>query len=251
MRAFAILVLLLLAFATPAAAHGDVSRFAFEQHPGAKLPQTLAFADDRGRAISLGDYLGRAPIVLVLGYFDCPNLCDTAFAGVLESLRTSRLEPGRDYHGLFVSINPRENPARAAAKKREQLGSESAEAWSFLTGPASASSALAQAVGFPFEYDAKEREYVHPAGFIVVSPSGTISRYFPGVRFDARELRTALRDAARGRVGTLADRLLLLCAHFEPATGRYGTLIWNATRALVLLFALGFAALLWRQRQRR
>ncbi len=244
--------ILLLAFSAPAAAHGNLSRFAFEQHLGSHLPAALGLADEHARAVNIGDYFGGAPLVLVMGYFDCPNLCDTAFAGVKESLDAAGLRPGRDYRGVFVSIDARENPERAAARKREQLDPASAAAWSFLTGAAATTSALASVVGFPFEYDAGEREYRHPAGFVIVSPSGIISRYFPGVRFDPQEVRFALQQASLGRVGSLADRLLLLCAHLGPATGKYGALVWNITRVVVLLFVLALAgAFLWQKVRER
>jgi len=242
-----LVVLVLLLGSLHVSAHGlDPSRFEFQQHLGAALPASAQFTDERGRRVAIEDYLGRSPIVLVMGYFDCPNLCDTTLAGVVESLERGGLRPDRDYRGLFVSIDPREGPERAGARKREQFG-ESA-GWSFLTGPSSP--VLANAAGFPYAWDEHEHEFVHPAGFIVVSPSGSVSRYFPGVRFDPGEVREALEQAVMGRTGSLADRLLLLCTHFDPITGKYGPLVWNITRALVLLFAIAMAWLFLRQRSR-
>jgi protein SCO1/2 len=42
-----------------------------------------------------------------------------------------------------------------------------------------------------------------------------------GIDFPARDVRLALVEASQGRIGTIVDRLLLLCYHFDPATGRY------------------------------
>jgi protein SCO1/2 len=34
-------------------------------------------------------------------------------------------------------------------------------------------------------------------------------------------VRLALVEASQGRIGTTVDRLLLLCYHFDPTTGKY------------------------------
>jgi protein SCO1/2 len=90
---------------------------------------------------------------------------------------------------------------------------------------------------------------VHPAGIVVVTPSGRIGRYLPGVRFDAGVLRAALSDAAVERIGDRTDPLLLLCAHFDPATGRHGGIVMNALRAVGMALAFGLAAYAWRHRR--
>lgn len=247
----ACLLFLFLATAGTGFAHEDSSQFDFKQNLGRKIPGSSRFWDERAHPVKIGDYFGGGPLVLVMGYFTCPNLCDSALAGVMESLDGAELMAGRDYRGLFVSIDPREGPPEAAARKQEQVSAASSEGWSFLTGNERASRALADAIGFPYEYDPRENEYVHPAGFVVVSPSGTVSRYFPGMRFEAEEVRSALEEASRGRVGSLADRLLLLCTHFDPVTGQYGSVVWNITRALVVLFALGLVFALFRLKTRK
>ena len=38
-------------------------------------------------------------------------------------------------------------------------------------------------------------------------------------------MRLALIEASQERIGTLADRVFLLCFHYNPATGKYGFLI--------------------------
>ena len=40
-----------------------------------------------------------------------------------------------------------------------------------------------------------------------------------GIDFPSRDVRLALVEASQGRIGTPVDRLLLLCYHFDPATG--------------------------------
>jgi protein SCO1/2 len=219
------LLLLLLAGSVQA----DVRDIDFDAHPGAQVPQ-LAF-----RERPLGDYLGGAPVVLVLGYLGCVNLCGTTLDGVTLALRDTGLVPERDYRALFVSIDPRDEKAPPARRA----------GWHFLTG-ATPASALAKTVGFRYAFDADTGEYAHPAGFMVLTPRGEVARYFMGVRYDATEVRQAIADAARGRTQSTYERLLLLCFH-DPMVGRHTERVMNAVRVAMLLFvaALGFVA--WRR----
>ena len=195
----------------------------------ARVPD-LAFREGR-----LGDYLGTAPVVLVLGYFGCVNLCGTTLEGVSLALRNTGLVPERDYRALFVSVDPRDE--RAPCERRA--------GWHFLTG-AHAAAALAETVGFRYDYDADSGQFAHPAGFIVLTPQGEVARYFTGVRFDAAELRAAIAQAALGRTQTTFERVLLLCFH-DPVSGKHSAAVLMALRLAMALFlvALGFVA--WRK----
>ena len=74
--------LLLLLFARLRASADDIS---FDPHPGARVPGARLPRSAPRR------YLGRAPVVLVLGYFGCVNLCGTTLTGVSEALSDTRL----------------------------------------------------------------------------------------------------------------------------------------------------------------
>jgi protein SCO1/2 len=66
-----------------------------------------------------------------------------------------------------------------------------------------------------------------------------VSRWLPGIGYRAADLRLALVEAAGGTIGGWQDRLVLLCSHFDPATGRYSGIVQRATE-----FAVGFTVLL-------
>jgi protein SCO1/2 len=214
----ALLVALLL-LARPALAQVDVS---FDPHPGAQVP-------------ALDEYYGGPPIVLVLGYLGCVNLCGTTLTGVAEALRDTKLVPERDYRALFVSIDPRD----------ENAPRERRPGWHFVTGAAAAAK-VARAVGFRYRYEEDSGQFAHPAGFVVLTPQGTVARYFEGVRFDSSELAAALRGARQGEVQSAWDRLILVCFH-DPAGGRNTASVMMAVRIAMalLLAAAGFFA--WRR----
>ena len=243
----ALLSVVLLAARAMALTPAELRRITFDQHIGQVLSRDLRFRESSGQAVSLGDYFGDKPILLVLGYYHCPMLCTLINDGMIASLQELRLSAGHDFQIISVSVDPSEAPALAAAKKIQylkQYGRAGAEGgWHFLVGDKNTIAQLANETGFRFAYDQASREFAHPTGFIVLTPDGKISRYFLGVRFDARELQAAIAAAAKHQEGSLVKQLVLVCFHYNPITGKYGTLIMNVLRfssvlTLILLLAL-------------
>jgi protein SCO1/2 len=224
----------------------------FVQRLDAQLPLHEAYTDDNGRLVRLGSFFGVQPVVLVLGYYRCPNLCSTLMDGLLESLADVAL-PAHAYRVVGVSIDPHETADTAARKKATYaaLLDRAGGDLHLLTGGEQQIEALADSAGLRYAYDPSIRQFAHPAGFIVATPAGRISHYFMGVRFDPRDVRLALVDASAGRIGSPVDRLLLLCSHYDPATGRYSVTAMALVRAACLLVMAALAGWIWRQRAKR
>lgn len=220
---------------------------------GAALPLQEGFIDDDGKAVRLGQLFNGPPVLLVPGYYHCTNLCSTLFQGVLEALAASNLPPD-SYRLIGISIDPDEDAHAAAEKKAAWLPVlGKASDMHLLSGRPKAITRLLDAAGWQVRYDRELKQYLHPAGFVVVTPDGRLSRYFTGLRFDAAELRHALHDAAGGRTSSLVDQVLLLCGHEGWLQGRHTAEVMRAVRltclALLLLGAL-WLGWLWRLRQR-
>lgn len=203
----------------------------FEQHLGAQLPLQTRLIDDDGKPVQLGRFFGKQLVVMVFGYYHCPNLCSTVMEGVLQTLAALDLPPDR-YRLVGISIDPSETAAQAAAKKKAYRALFGGADMHLLTGSAAATQTLASAAGFHYAFDSASGQYVHPSGFLIATPGGVIARYFLGVRFDQGDVAHALRQAAAGHVGSLAERLLLLCAHFDPVTGKYSLVVMDVIRLL-------------------
>jgi protein SCO1/2 len=218
---------LLLFVSCAALAH--VADFAFDPHPGERVPADLRF-----REAALAGYLGGRPIVLVLGYGGCVNLCGTTLMSTALALQRAGLRADRDYTALFVSIDPRDEAAPP-----ERPG------WHVLTG-ANSAARLARSVGFNFAFDKESGEFAHPAGFVVLTPEGTVARYFEGVGFDPGELRAALLDASRGKTAGPIERVLLLCFH-DPVQGRHTGAVMLALRAAGIAFLALLGLFAWRR----
>jgi len=219
------------------------------QRLNTQLPLSSAFTDDNGEATNLGAFFGKQPVVLILGYYHCPDLCSTVMDGVLESLSQVGLPP-HAYRVLGVSIDPKEDAALAARKKSSYapLVARAGGDMHLLTGAKPQIDTLAHSIGFQYAYDASTQQYTHPAGFLIATPAGRISHYFMGMQFDPRDVRLALVDASSGRIGSPVDRLLLLCSHYDPVTGRYSMAAMALVRTVCLTVLAALGIWLWRAR---
>ena len=225
----------IVAFFVAVAAHSQtlspeqIARVDFEQHLGASVPLNAVFRDETGTPVMLSRFLGERPVVLAMAYYKCPNLCTVVLNGMLQSLRDVRQDVGKDFDVVVVSIDPTETPSLAADKKHTysmRYGRPgSAKGWHFLTGDTQNIRQLADAVGFHYVYEPHSKQYAHASGIMVVTPDGKISRYFLGIEYPPKEVRAALLQASESKIGSLANRLLLLCFHYDPQTGRYTLII--------------------------
>jgi protein SCO1/2 len=200
-----------------------------EQRLNEQVPANLEFRDETGRPVKLGDYFGKRPLVLSLVYFRCPMLCSEVLAGVEGSLKAISLNPGKDFDVITVSFDPHDTPEAATEKKAEMLKryrrAGAAENWHFLTGSQNSIDALTKAVGFQYQYDKTTDQFAHTTGLMILTPEGKIAQYYYGVEFPPRDVRLGLIQASQGKIGTLADAVLLYCYHYDPKTGKYSVMI--------------------------
>lgn len=240
------------------AAPAILSKVGITQNLGAQIPPDLAFRDEGGKAVQIGDYFGRKPIVLSLVYFDCPALCTEVLNGELRTMKAISLDLGKDFDAVTVSFEPKDMPALAKAKRDVYAGqygrSGAAENWHFLTGEQQSIDALTNAVGFRYAYDASIRQYAHAAAIVILTPDGRIDRYFYGVQYPARDVRLGLFEASEGKIGSLTDQALLYCYQYDPMTGRYGLVVMNVLRAAggltVVLLGTFMLVMFLRERKR-
>jgi protein SCO1/2 len=221
----------------------------FEPAAGARLPLDAVLHDDAGRPAKLAALFDR-PVVLVPGYYTCPNLCSTLFEGVLQALALSGLGAG-DYRLVGLSVDPRDGAAAAATRKRAYaaLLPGGAADLTLLTGDAATLARLESALGYRAVPDAASGQLAHAAGFVVLAADGRIVRAFSGVRFDPAGLRAAVKAAGHDAPApSFGQQVLLLCAHYAPTSGRHTGAALAGVRAGVLLLPVLFLVWLWRRR---
>jgi len=229
------------------------------EHLGDTIDLNLRFTDDNGREIQLGQFFHQGePVVLVLGYYECPMLCNLVFNGLSAGVQQLEWKPGTDFQMLTVSINPRDNYQLAHAKRINYLADMGATGvdpgWMFLVGDESQSQELADEIGFKYYYDRSNKQYAHPAAVYILTEDGRISRYLYGIEFKPQDLRLSLLEASEGRIGNTIDRLILYCFHYDPEAKGYVLFAGNVMRlgGVVTLIVLGgLLIVLWRKEQNR
>jgi protein SCO1/2 len=224
-----------------------LSQVSFEQRLNEQLPLDLPFKDETGRVVRLGEYFGRKPVVLTFVYYECPMLCTQVLNGLESALGVLNESIGQEFDVVTVSFDPKETPVLAAGKKKAYLERyqrpSAAQGWHFLTGDQASIDTLTGAAGFNFSWDEASHQFAHASGIVVVTPAGKVSRYFFGIDYSPRDIKFALIESSNEKIGTLAERLLLYCYHYDPTRGNYGFVAMRAVRiggGVTLLALAGF-----------
>jgi protein SCO1 len=221
---------------------------------GDRVPGDGRLIDSEGNPFRLADELHRGkPVVLALVYYRCPQLCSLVQSSLTRTLRASGMKLGEDYRAVTVSIDPLETPREAAEAKRghmQAMGvSPTTPDWRFATAAEPEIRALARATGFTYKYDPPSNQYAHPAVAFVLAEDGRLSRYLYGVEYPAQDMKLALVEAGKGKVGTAVDRVLLTCFKYDPATRSYRPYVLAFVRLGALLVFAALVVLLtvlWR-----
>ncbi len=231
------------------------------EHLGARLPPELGFVDARGQRVPLGSLFdGVHPVLLVLAYYECPQLCNLVLDGATRAMRQLEAQGfalGRQYRAVAISFDATERIDQAARKQTSVLaglGRRDPADWPFLVGDDATVHALTSRLGFEFLRDPQTGAIAHPAVAFVVTPDGAIARYLYGIDYPARDLRLALLDASDGKTGSFGDRVLMRCFRYDPTTRRYGLFVARFMQlggAIILAIVLAMAWVFTRHELRR
>lgn len=220
--------------------------------PGALIPVDISLVNGEGKSVNLGHYFSpnfNGPVILTLGYFECPMLCSLLLNGLTEVVNKIHYIAGKDFRIISVSIDPKENFSLAQKKQEnyvKNLNLKEKDPWIFHVTSQENARKLADAVGFNYYFDKKNNQYAHGAGFFVLSPKGVLARTLYGISFSPTDLKLSIQDASQGKVGSLFEKVILSCFHYDPDSHRYGIYILGIMRIfgvitiLIMLMVLIF-----------
>ncbi len=245
---------------------------AIHQKLGAILPVNLPFKDEAGNAVKLGDMLSGKPVVLIPVFYSCKTGCAILIDNVIKTLAKATkgdiLKPGRDMDVLMYSIDPKETPELAHAKKALIFNSltphlrtkaeteawrlQAENGWHLLTGDIDSVKSLSDSIGFNYSYrsvpdlDKKQRVWLinHPTCTVVLTPQGKVSTYTIGNDFQTKEIEGDLLLARQGQIGRATDQTSMFgCIMVDPATGKNRLIIENVWRlgGILTVLALGIS----------
>ena len=243
----AIVAAMLLAGSAAAApseiAPADFASFAFAQHPGAAFPLDVTLRGADGTPVRLGSLFDGKPVLIDFEYDRCTTLCGVMLDQITAALRELPLRPGRDYRFVAIDIDPATTPQQATAFARAH--GAGGDGMSVLTGDAAAIRQIAAAVGFAYRRDAATGQYAHPAGLVIATPGGAVSRYLLGFDWRPLDIRLALTEAAKATIAAPAAEVLLFCYCFDPQTGRYDLAVGRLLEIVGAFTLLGLAGIVW------
>ena len=217
---------------------------------GERIDTDLKFVDERGYPFELKQmFPGEHPVVLMLGYYSCPSMCGQVLDAAFYALSRCDLDPGKDYRILSVSIDPKETPETATARKqvflRKLLKTGGEEAWHLLTGDQQNIDKLAADVGFNFYWADALKQFAHPPSLIFLSPDGVVTRIIENTYFEPDDVRLALVEASDGKLGTFWDQVKLNCLSFDPRTNTYSLAAMTLMRIGGGVTVVVLAAMIW------
>jgi len=204
-----------------------------DQHLNRQLPMDAQFVDDTGKPVRLGDYFGKHPAILSLVYYNCPMLCSEEMDGLASALEMVKMNPGKDFEIVIISIDPTETPAIAAKKKAfyvKRYGRpETANGWHFLTGQQPAIDAVAAATGFGYVRvpgpDGKLDQFAHASSIELVTTDGKLAQYYLGVEYSPKDIMLGLIDASGNKIGSPVANILTYCYHYDPQTNKHSLIV--------------------------
>ncbi len=204
----------------------DVKGLELEQKLNAPVDPDLTFLNEEGQTVALRDYLGKGrPVVLNLAYYSCPMLCGIVIKGVTNTLRDIPWTPGREFEVVTISFDPRETSFLAKAKKEAVLVDygrpQARDGWHFLVDKDGNAKKLADQVGFKYRWIEDQKLFAHGSVTMILTPEGKMSRYLVGIAYEPRDLRLALSEASNGKIGTVVERIMLYCYHYDPEARSY------------------------------
>lgn len=80
---------------------------------------------------------------------------------------------------------------------------------------------MIDAVGFEVNEIEGTGELAHAAAIMLLSPNGVITRYLYGIQYDEFNVRSALFEAADGKIGNTLTKVLMFCYQFDPNSNSY------------------------------
>lgn len=226
----------------------ELQGIGIEEKTGQQLDLGLKFVDENGKAVTLADYIGpdHQPVIISPVYYSCPGLCNFHLNGLVDGMKGMDWTLGEKFKVLAISFDPKEKPDIALKKKAayvKSYGRPQAEAgFHFLTGEQDQIQKLTSAVGFKYKWNEQEKEWAHASAAILVSPSGKITRYLPGIMFDPKDIKLGLTEASAGKIGTFVDQLVLYCFQYNPHQSKYTLYAFNVMKLggglMILVLAL-------------
>ncbi|MDX1808245.1 MAG: SCO family protein [Sulfurospirillaceae bacterium] len=242
--------------------YGSDTKIGTYERLGKFVPLNLVFTDEHGVKKTLGEFMENKPTVISVNYFHCPGICGPQIDGMTKSLDKLNLKEGKDYKALTISFVTTDGPKDAMWFKKNHTAvirkDFNKSAWSFLTTPDKKTvDALTNALGYNFKKIINKQgfiDYIHPAGLVILSPKGKITRYLNGIDYLPFDLQMAIGEASKGIARPTIARAVAFCFSFDPKSNKYvfeTKKIFGAVMTLFMIMLFIYFVLTSKSRKRK
>lgn len=225
----------------------DIVEIGWVEHLGDTIPLDLEFINETNDTVTLRELIDK-PTILSFVYFNCPGVCNPLQESISRTVEKLNMELGKDYQILTISFDVTDTPEKAQKKKKnfiQNIVKEKADHWIYLTGWEENIIPITEAVGF--RYKETGLDFVHPAGIILISPNGKITRYMYGLDFLAFDLKMAIIESQKGLAKPTINKVLQYCFNYDPKGQTYtlsitrvaGTIIMFIAAVVILILIFG------------
>ncbi len=191
---------------------------------GGKVAGDYMLKDANGNSFRLGD-LPDKPLILVLSYYTCDGACSVINHTLANTLKgVDRWKLGKDYNVLTVSFDPHDTPATMHKFQKKMGFAQLPQGWFMATMDNRKDiDRLANSIGFKFFWSPRDRIFLHPNVYTVLSPTGQITRYLYAGKVDADDVELAITKAMGGEISpvNIIDFVVAACHSYNYKDGKY------------------------------
>ena len=158
-------------------------------------------------------------------FYRCAGTCILEMEGFIRV--ANALEPtiGKDYEVVVVSLDPRETPDSRPLRNANIFMTTIGRSGERAALPDRNSRIDPETGGwgrFPVLLRSALGSPVHSTGLMICTPQGKLSRYLLGVDYAPRRPESGpLVEAGENRIGSLSEKITLLCSQYDPRSGKY------------------------------
>lgn len=258
---------------TPAPGN-PTQKMGFKSTAGTMVPQDVEFTNYDGKTVNFKQICSSGrPIIVLPQFYECMGTClmeRESLVKVITKLHSTKLL-GKDFDVVIFGIKPTEGPNLAKIEaervleiynkpdwlkagernisseekerrlKEEADAAEAAIAGLYLTTAKSIEDvrAITNALGFIFYYDPSTGVINHPAGAMVLTPSGRVSGTIFGTDFPTKIVLEQLESASKEQIAKQEQIVLLGCISVDPKTGRKTLIVKNVVNLACVLTLVG------------
>ena len=150
---------------------------------GIQLPIDSAEYFEGNMSLLFGNGL---PKIFIIGYYECPMLCNSIRDNLFSEIRETSLELGIDYEILMFSINPEEDSRKAVLDRDSYFDRYFGDRYddkykkniNFMVATSKEIEAITKTLGFEYRYDPESDQYFHPSFVYIISDKGVVSSGF-------------------------------------------------------------------------